>query len=113
MKTILQKFIDQLAIVRVHQVQYKWVNHGRKLDFTMSNNVTQVRATDFGATLNLRASETDNYSVDNHAVICILFVLSDWRVVKYLKEGGEMDKTIINDCDKRIFMADTLSKGKK
>ena len=112
-KTILQKLIEQLEICRVHQVQYKWVNHARKLDFTMSNNVTQVTATDFGATLNLRASQADNCSVDNHAVICILFVLSDWRVVKYFKEGGEMDETITNDCDKWIFMADTLSKGKK
>ena len=58
-----------------------------KIDQTMSNALT-TRAffTDFGATLDLSASEKDkNSSVNNHAVIRIFFVLFKWRHVKFLK----------------------------
>ena len=48
----------------------------RNLDITMGNkDKHRVLLTDFGATLDLRAAEYDNSSVDNHAVICIFFCL--------------------------------------
>ena len=69
---------------------------------------------DFGATLDLRAMETDNSSVDNHAVICIFFVLTGWRNVDfYNSESETMDKTIVSNCNKWIVFGDTISKGKK
>ena len=46
-------------------------------------DITRVILTDFGATLDLRAAETDNSSADNHAVNCIMFVLTNWRKVTY------------------------------
>ena len=34
-----------------------------------------ILCSDFSASLNLTAKETDNYSVDNHAAICIVYLL--------------------------------------
>ena len=68
----------------------------------MSNpDVSCVICTNFGATLDLHACEKDNSSVDNHAVICIFFVLSDWRKVRYFNEDKNVwDETLVNNCDK-------------
>jgi len=64
----------------MHVGHKKWKNHVKKLDMIMPNsNTTQVIFTDFGATLDLKAIETNNSSVDNHTVICIFFVLTNWR----------------------------------
>eukprot|EP00957_Ditylum_brightwellii_P039044 2950912-Ditylum_brightwellii.AAC.1 len=70
----------------------------------------RVFCTYFGATLDLRASETDNCSVDNHAILCIFFVLTNWREVQYEKETGEIGETVVNDSDKWLFFGDTLSR---
>ena len=103
-EVVLAKLVEQAEVCRLHQAQYQWINHARKLDFVMSNSSnTRVTATDFGAMLSLYASKKDNCSVDNHAVVCIFFVLSDWRVVQYKSNSNEEDETIINDCDKWIF----------
>ena len=72
-----------------------------------------IICTDFGATLDLTAAEKDNCSVDNHSVLAIYFVLSNWRAVKYKKEEDKYNETIINDCNKWLFFGDTISKGKK
>jgi len=90
----------------------------RKIDLTNSHpDIHRIIYTDFGATLDLSAIEKDNCSVNNHAAVCILFVVTNWRNVKFKKknENGNNieDETIINDCDKWIFFADTISKGKK
>ena len=71
-----------------------------------------VLFTDFGTTLDLQAAEKDNSSVNNHAVICIFFVCTNWRSVTF-SNGVDMDETILNDCERWIFFGDTLSKGKK
>ena len=109
---VIKKLIVSLAINRKHQAQYEWRDLMRKIDLTMSNpHTTRVICTDFGATLDLGASEKDNSSVNNHAVIAIFLVSHNWRQVIYKKEkeGGEKedDATIVNDCDKWIFFGDT------
>ena len=73
----------------------------------------RVICTGFGATLDLGSVEKGNCSVDNHAVMCIFFVVSNWREVKFTNIRGEQDSTIINDCDKWVFFGETMSKGKK
>ena len=40
----------------------------------------------FGATLDLGAAEKDDCSIDNHTVIGIFFVISNWRQAKYEKK---------------------------
>ena len=81
------------------------------------SNTTHVICTDFGATLDLGASEKDNSSVNNHAVIAIFLVSHNWRQVIYKKrkEGGENedDATIVNDCDKCFFLETRDPKVKK
>ena len=80
----------------------------------MSNPDKQrIICNDFRATLDLAAAEKDNGSVDNHSVLEIYSVLTNWRAVKYEKEEDKYDETIINDCDKWLFFGDTISKGKK
>ena len=51
--------------------------------------------------------------MDNHAVLCIFFVLYNWRRVKYKKSVHEWDETIVNDCDKWLVFGDTISRKKK
>ena len=111
----MDKLMKQLVTCIKHVGEYRWRNHMKKLDLLMSNHLhTRVICTDFGATLDLSAIEKDNSSVDNHAVICIFFVLTKWRRVPFLKiESNTMDETIVSDCDKWIILGDTISKGKK
>ena len=120
---IVEKLHNQLEICREHMAEYEWKNTMRKIDCTMGNpNQHRVICTDFGATLDLRGAETDNCSVNNHAVVCIFYVLTNWRSVKYKKRTennntnafleGE-DETIVNDADKWGFFGDTISTGKK
>ena len=110
-KSIVQKFIDQLIECRLHQAQYEWRNTMRQIDLTMLDpDKFRVTCTDVGATLDLMAAEKDNSSVNNHAVICILFVIYNWRKVEMVKKvnGKEVkDETIVNDCDKWIIFGDT------
>ena len=41
------------------------------------------------------------------------FVVSKWWEVEYINIEGNLDKTIISNCDKWVFLGDTISKGKK
>ena len=111
---VMKKLMDQLVICRKHVGEMRWINFTRKLDLTMSNpEVCRVICTDFGATLDLHASEKDNSSIDNHAVICIFFVAHKWRRVTFKNKDGINDEKMMNNCDKWIVFGDTMSKGKK
>jgi hypothetical protein len=60
--------------------------------------------------------EKDNSSVDNHAVICIFLVNTNWRKASFtvMKNGKEeLDEAMLSDCDKWIFFGETMSIGKK
>ena len=54
--------------------------------------------TNFGATLDIIAVEKDNSSVNNHAVICIFFVCTNWRNVAF-RNGENIEKRILNDYE--------------
>ena len=113
-KDVIDKLVASLDVCCKHQTQYEWKNWMRRLDMEMSSADThRVICTDFGATLDLSAAKKDNCSVDNHAVLAIYFVLSNWRMVKYKTDKNECDETIICDCDKWLFFGDTISRGKK
>ena len=117
-KDVVKKLEASLDICRMHMAQYEWRNLMRKIDHTMSDrDKHRVICTGFGATLDLSAAEKDNSSVDNHAVICIFFVSQNWRKVSYKREvegGGVLDdETIINDCEKWIFLATRCRKERR
>ena len=80
-------------------------------------NLHRVICTDFGASLDLCSAEKDNCSVDNHVVICILFVVYNWRRVSFQKINDrgehEADERIVNDCDRWVFLAIQCQKGRK
>lgn len=114
LKDVIKNMCDKLAECREHVAEYEWINHCRKLHLTMSNpNKVRCILTDFAATPNLRAAKADNCSVDNHAVLCVMYAVHNWRVVKYKNKNGTEDETIVNDCDAWHFWGDTMSKGKK
>ena len=117
-RDIVSKLRKQLQVCRHHQVNYQWRNTMRNIDCTMSDpEKDRIICTDFGATLDLRGAEADNCSVDNHAVVCIFFVLMNWRKVQYKRKNDQKElvdnSTILNDCQKWAFFGSTLSRGKK
>ena len=69
---VMTIMIDQRVKCRCHVGEMRWINCNRKVDLTMSDvNTNRVICTDFGATLNLSASEKDNSGIYNHTAICI------------------------------------------
>ena len=77
-KDVVIKLVKSLEINRLHQAEYEWRNWMRKIDLTNSHpDIHRIIYTDFGATLDLSAIEKDNCSVNNHAVVCILFVVTN------------------------------------
>ena len=81
---VVSCLINSLAKTRFHMAKYEWHNLMRKIDLLHSDPfLTMVFCTDFAATLDLGASEKDNCSVNNHAVVCILIATYNWRKVKY------------------------------
>ena len=69
---VLHKIMKQLRDAnRPHQAQYEWKGWMRKIDMLMSHPDQHcIICTNFGATLDLFEMEKDNYSVDNHAILC-------------------------------------------
>ena len=111
---VVLKLIEQLQKCRVHVAGGQWKYTMGRRSVTMSDaNLRRVFHTDFGAVLDLMAAEKDNCSVNNHAVVCILFVTYDWRLVKYKRKDGTMDETIICTTDKWAFFGSTQTRGKK
>ena len=83
-KDLLKNMIVQLGIYHFHVRQYQWINWARKIDLVMSDpEICRIFCTDVGAALDVCASENDNYRVDNHAVICIFFAITNWRRLYY------------------------------
>ena len=69
-------------------------------------------ATDFAASADLRAQQTDNSSVDNHCVICIFYVRYNRRTVYFIDEDGKAASHVIYDTDAWHFFGESQSKGK-
>jgi hypothetical protein len=72
--------------------------------------------TDFSATLDLRARETVNSSVDSHAFLDNFVVISNHRkafVSQRHNDEAVTTEISLNDCDVYQFLGSTMSKGKK
>ena len=116
-RVAVDRFVIKLIFARIYQAHYEWRNHMHKLDTTMGNpDQHWIYLTNFGAMLDLRIVEKDNCLVNNHAVIFILFVVTNWRRVLFTRNTKYVqlleDETIVNDCAWWIFLCDTLSKVK-
>ena len=115
---IIDKLHAALSDAIYHQANLRWKSHAFELDCTLSDPTTTLLvATDFGASLDLQAIEKDNCATDNHAAVCIMYVLKDWKSVEYNENSNDgivlTKKKIISNCDRWIGFIDTLSKGKK
>ena len=112
---VVKKLLLQTAKFRIYLAGERWRNHVKRMGATMSNsNNARVMLTDFGPSLDLRATEVGNYSVGNHAVTRALFVVCNWRRVRFWNNEAQVeDESMLDDCDKWVFFGDTVSKGKK
>ena len=54
----------------------------RKINYYENNLDTANILTDFSVTLDLRTQQTNNWSVNNYAVLDIYYVLNNFRKVK-------------------------------
>ena len=58
----------------------------KNVDLIMSHpNYRHICCTAFDTTYDLQASEMDNSSVNNYSVICIFFLITNWRNIKFPK----------------------------
>ena len=80
----------------------------RTIDAECIPAISALVFTDFSATDNLRAAETDNSSEDAHMTIAVFVVLHNSRDVEV---EGQIKR--INDTDVWYFVGPTISKGKK
>lgn len=113
MKLVVFHFLNQLKKCRSHYNEKEWLNLTRTIDIASFSKDEIVILTDFSATCDLRAAQTDNSSQDAHAVLAIFAVLHSRREVKGKDEKDIVVTRMVNDCDVWHFFGETISKGKK
>jgi hypothetical protein len=91
-----------------HVFKIEWMNAVRAFDIHNVGQNNIVVMTDFAATLDLKATETVNCSVDAHAFLDNFVVISNRRDVRVQDRMLSM-----NDCDVFQYFGSTMSKGKK
>jgi hypothetical protein len=100
-----------------HVIKIEWMNAVRSFDVYNVGPNNIVIMTDFAATLDLRAMETVNSSIDAHAFLDNFIVISNRRdasVQTCSRNGDEEVRVVsINDCDVLQYFGSTMSKGKK
>ena len=111
---LVQKLEHQLEICRTHEAEAEWINRCRLTDIKTVEPGTAVVLTDFSATVDLRAAQTDNSSVDNHAVLDIFMVLHSARTVPIIvSDTGETEDVWTCTVECFYFFGPSMSKGKK
>ena len=114
LKAVVKRLSKQLVKARKHHNETKWSANVQRID---EENIPAGEiwiGTDFSATMNLKASFTDNCSEDAHAVLDIFVVLSEQRPVTIeVGKTGRKRTNWIYAVDVWYFFGDSLSKGKK
>jgi len=109
----LAQFVEKLTIARKHHQEAKWLSTVKYLDIrTLLRNQLLI-FTDFSASLNLVAGETDNCSTARHGVLCIFVVLHSRRTVTVVNKSGTSVAHDVYDCDVWHFFGDDIGRGKK
>ena len=100
---------DCAKTARRNYVLGKWSNHVRKIDLTESDESTTVTLADFSASLDLKARQTDNCSVNNHVVLGMFYLLNNFRKIRL------DDNNYACICDTHCFayFGCSISSGKK
>ena len=76
---LLTEFKTDVEAARNHLTESRWSNWMRYIHTADSDQDTCVMLTDFSAIANLRASKTDNSSVDNHAVFTLFCMILEMQ----------------------------------
>jgi hypothetical protein len=71
----VERFVEQLSKSRKHYNEKDWLRFVRKRDIQSLDDTSLLIFTEFSATMDLRATETDCCSFDSHAVLDIYVVL--------------------------------------
>lgn len=114
--SILNLFQLELRKCLPHIFKIEWMNTMHSIDISTVGNNNFVIMTDFSATLDLRARETVNSSVDSHAFLDNFVVISNHRkafVSQRHNDEAVTTEISLNDCDVYQFLGSTMSKGKK
>ena len=114
----LTKIHAHLPIVIQHQAELRQKHYSLKLEASHSDPTTIVFCSNFGATLDLMAKETDDFSVDDHATARILRAACGQKDVEHGAIDHDNNQSLaktkrISQVDRWIAFVDTLSKGKK
>eukprot|EP00979_Chaetoceros_neogracilis_P013978 scaffold4283_cov133-Chaetoceros_neogracile.AAC.1 len=108
---------QHLKVARLHYVEKKRNSWAMKLLKTNGDPKKMCTIlTDFAATVNLRADQTDNASVDGHAVLQVFMKYFGWKKVPYDgldDEGDGIEKEhVLSRCESLQFIGPTKGKGK-
>ncbi len=111
---VVKRLHLQLEICRTHFGETSWINCHKGIDSADIPVGSAIIFTNFSASLDLRAGETDNSSIDAHAVLDIFVVCHSQRTVDGIRNRkGNLESIRVNDCDVWYLFGDSKSKGKK
>jgi len=105
---LVAKFKAKVMENLKHISNIEWLNLMRNIDIATVPPNAIVIMTDFAATMDLRAIETVNCSVDNHAWLVNFIVISNKRSVPI-----DGKREFFHDCDVFQYLGCTMNKGKK
>jgi hypothetical protein len=97
-KTATQRWVQQLEKCRPHHNQTEWLSTIRGIDVDTLQEDQVAALTAFSATCDLRGGETDNCSVDGHAVLATFVMLHSPRSVTVVYDGRVITKRL-RDCN--------------
>jgi hypothetical protein len=116
-RAIVELFKQEHKKCLPHIFKIEWINTMRSIDINTVGPSNIVIMTDFSSTLDLKACETINSSVDSHAFLDNFVVISKQRKANVVQQSINGEETVteasINGCDVHQFFGSTMSKGKK
>lgn len=119
-KELSVHFEKQLKKCIPHYQEILWMDHLMDTDLSQLPEDGAVMFTDFASTMDLRASQAVNSSIDGHAINCTVVILYNRRTVDVKEKKMENDIEIETTTGVQIFTVDvihafapTISKGKK
>jgi hypothetical protein len=101
---VVKRLHLQLEICRTHYGETSWINCHKGIDSADIPVGSAIIFTNFSASLDLRAGETDNSSIDAHAVLDIFVVCHSQRTVEDIKT----ERGILNASESTTAMSGTF-----
>jgi hypothetical protein len=109
-KDIVAKLLSDAAKTIKHVARIQWTRQMMEREIVLLLQNVLLIFTDFAASLDFKARETLNCSVDRHGVLDNYVVISSRRHVIVNEQTGE--RAALNDCDLFQFVGESLEIGK-